>query len=134
MVKEIKKHKKLLDEIIEVVNEALSSYLGDDIKVNDDSYDKNPEWQFHVKTDWMSKNRGIFEHVISKYYIEADVIRHEFENDNQKYRNGNVYRIYPHIGWYHFNGGTNGHNMEPEMIVIEKDSICKKWDISLKLR
>jgi hypothetical protein len=129
----MKKHEKLPDEIIEVVNEALSSYLGDDIVVHDCSHEKDEEWHFEVQSKWMSKNRGIFEHVISKYYIQADVIRHTFEGD-QTYRNGKVYRIYPHISWIHFNGGSNGHTMEPEMIIIEKNHIVNKWDIGLTLR
>lgn len=127
------RHEKLSNEVIDVVNKALSAYLGDDIIVHDCSYEKDEEWHFQVKSEWMSKNRGIFEHVMSKYCIEADVIRHSFE-DNESYRNGKVFRIYPHVSWTHFNGGTNGHNTEPEMIIIEKNSIGNQWEISLKLR
>jgi len=127
----MEKHEKLSNEIIEVVNEALSSYLGNDIDVHDVSCDDDEEWHFRVQTKWMSNNRGIFEHVISKYFIDADVIKHKFEEE-QKYRHGNVYRIYPHISWNHFNGGSNGHVMEPEMIVIEK--VLNHWHIGLTLR
>jgi len=126
-------HEKLSDEIIEQVNCALSAYLGDDIVVHDESNDMDKEWQFKVRSHWMSKNRGIFSHVVSKYYIEADVIRHHFENEEEDYRNGKAYRIYPHISWNHFNGGSNGHNMEPEMIIIEKD-FMNNWNFSLELR
>lgn len=129
----IKHHERLSDEIIEQVNYALSSYLGDDIVVYDESNEKDKDWQFTVRTRWMSKNCGIFSHVISKYYIWADVIRHEFEG-KEKYRNGRVYRIYPHISWNHFDGGSNGHNMEPEMIIIEKDVVLEKWSFGLGLR
>jgi hypothetical protein len=125
-------HEKLSDEIIEQVNFALSAYLGDDIVVHDESSDREEDWQFKVRTQWMSKNCGIFNHVISKYYIDADVIKHHFE-DKEDYRNGRVYRIYPHISWNHFNGGSNGHNMEPEMIIIEKDVVTNKWSSNLKL-
>lgn len=129
-----KRHEKLSDEIIEQVNYALSAYLGDDIIVHDESSDNEESWQFKVRTHWMSKNCGIFSHVVSKYYIEADVIRHQFEG-KQDYRNGNVYRIYPHISWYHFDGGSNGHKMEPAMIIIEKDAIItNKWNVGLELR
>ena len=122
-LKREKHHEKLSDEIIEQVNCALSAYLGDDIVVHDESNDMDKEWQFKVRSHWMSKNCGIFSHVVSKYYIEADVIKHHFEGEEEDYRNGKVYRIYPHISWNHFNGGINGHNMEPEMIIIEKDFI-----------
>lgn len=126
-------HEKLSDEIIEQVNCALSAYLGDDIVVHDESSNNDESWQFKVRSRWMSKNCGIFNHVISKYCIEADVIKHQFEGE-EDYRNGKVYRIYPHIAWCHFNGGTNGHIMEPEMIIIEKDFVVNKWSSSLKLR
>lgn len=133
MTKKNEHHEKLSDEIIEQVNYALSAYLGDDIVVHDESSDRDEDWQFTVRSRWMSKNCGIFSHVISKYYIEATVIRHHFEG-KEDYRNGRVYRIYPHIAWNHFNGGSNGHNMEPEMIIIEKDAIRDKWEFSLELR
>lgn len=129
-----KRHEKLSDEVIDTINKALSAYLGDDIVVYDCSYDRDEEWHFQVQSNWMSKNRGIFEHVMSKYRIDADVIQHHFDDERSDYRNGKVFRIYPHISWEHFNGGSNGHNTEPEMIIIEKHSLGNKWDISLTLR
>lgn len=126
-------HKRLPDDVIKVINDALSMYLGHEICTDDISESDDEEWQFHVSTDWMYNNRGIFKSVISRYCVSADVIQHKFDSTEESYRNGNVYRVYPHIHWEHFNGGSNGHRAEPEMIIIEREE-CDRWDIRLDLR
>lgn len=126
-------HEKLPDEIISEINNVLSIYLGQDIHTEDISATHDDEeWHFHVSTDWMYNRRGIFEHSISRYCISADVIKHQFDAKDDQYRNGRVYRIYPHIHWEHLDGGSNGHRMQPEMIVIEK--VIGRWRASMELR
>lgn len=122
---------KLSDELLKVISDALSQYLGADIRVKDatDPKRKDP-WLYHVHTDYMFSHRGIFKNVIAKYYIDADVVQHKFEGD-ESYRNGKVYRIHPHIGWTHHRGGMNGHETEPRMIIIEKT--MGNWHIGTEL-
>jgi hypothetical protein len=130
----VAKHKTLPKDVLDAVNTALLQYFGYDVCVKDVScgyFDE--DWHYHVTTKWMDDNLGIFKFVIAKYMIDASVIRHQFESDKEKYRNGKVYRIYPSIDWYHYNGGSNGHKTEPEMIVIEKDLISGNWDMRLTL-
>lgn len=123
---------KLSDEVMGEVTKALSIFFEDEIKVREVNNGSKDSWHHGVKSDYMYKNRGIFRTVISRYYIEADVIQHEFSGEHDKYRNGNVFRIYPHIAWEHHNGGTNGHATDPDMIIIEK--MFNRWIIVDKLR
>lgn len=124
--------KKLSAEVMDEVAKALSIFFEDEIKIHEVDNGCKDAWNHTVKTEIMYKNRGIFRTVISNYYIEADVIQHEFSSKDDMYRNGNVFRIYPSIAWKHHNGGTNGHRTDPEMIIIEK--VLNSWHIENKLR
>jgi len=124
--------KKFSKEVIDVVTRALSEYFGDDLIVTEYSREHDEEWLYHVKTDWLYNNRGIFARVISRYYIDATIVKHTFDSENEQYRNGKVYRIYPHLSWEHYTGGTNGHDTEDPCIVIEKSANI--WHISKELK
>jgi hypothetical protein len=126
-----KKHEKLPEEVFDVIKEAMSQYFEQDLQIIDVTTDSCEPWRFELQTKWMYSNRGIFRSVISKYYFDMTVIRHQFDSDGDKYRNGKVYRIYPHVHWEHYNRGSNGHETEPSMIVIEK--VMNFWDIRTTL-
>jgi hypothetical protein len=123
--------KKLSEEVMSVVTRALSEYFGDELVLKEYACDRDEEWLYHVKTEWMYKNRGVFGRTMTRYYISADVVQHKFEAD-ESYRNGKVYRIHPHLSWEHYGGGTNGHVTEDQHIIIEKT--FSNWHISKELR
>jgi len=124
--------KKLSNEVLGIVTRALSEYFGDDLIVTEYSCEHDEEWLYHVKTDWLYNNRNIFVRVISRYYVDATIVQHTFDDENEQYRNGKVYRIYPHLSWEHYTGGTNGHDTEDSYIIIEKS--INKWHISKELK
>jgi hypothetical protein len=124
--------KKLAKDVLEMVEVALSEYFGDKLILTEYSYDDDDEWLYRVKTDWLYNNRGMFARIIARYYIQADVVQHRFTDEENKYRNGKVFRIHPHVSWEHYGGGTNGHDTEDRMIVIEKT--LSRWFIEKTLR
>jgi hypothetical protein len=124
--------KKLSTEVIDVVTRALSEYFGNELIVTEYSYERDEEWLYRVKTGWLYNNRGIFARVISRYYIDATIVKHAFDDKSEQYRNGKVYRIYPHLLWEHYTGGTNGHDTEDKCIIIEKS--MNEWHISKELK
>lgn len=124
--------KKLSKEVLEMIEVALSEYFGDKLTLTEYSHDRDEEWLYRVKTDWLYNNRGVFARTMARYYISADVVQHRFDNEEDKYRNGNVFRIHPHISWEHYGGGMNGHDTEDQMIVISKT--LSRWFIEKTLR
>ena len=124
--------KKLKKDVLEMVEVALSEYFGDKLTLTEYSCDRDDDWLYHVKTDWLYNNRGIFSRVVARYYIRADIVQHRFDDEENKYRNGKVFRIHPHISWEHYGGGTNGHDVEDRMIAIEKT--LSRWFIEKTLR
>jgi hypothetical protein len=124
--------KKLSKEVMGMVTRALSEYFGDELTLTEHTHDGDGEWLYRVKTDWLYKNRGVFGRVMARYYISADVIQHRFDDDENKYRNGKVFRIHPNMSWEHYGGGTNGHETEDRYIIIEKS--LSHWNISKELR
>jgi hypothetical protein len=133
LVEMVKKKDKLSDEVMGEITKALSAYFEDDLKLTECDSGSNDTWHHRVQTEESCKNRGVFRTVIARYYIWADIIQHEFSEDGRnKYRNGNVFRIYPHLSWEHHGGGTNGHTTDPDMIIIEK--VLNHWHIEKTLR
>jgi hypothetical protein len=132
LIKMVKKKDKLSDEVMAEVTKALSMYFEDDLQIKECDSGSNDTWHHRITTEYSCKNRGIFRTVIARYYIWADVIEHSFESERNKYRNGSVFRIYPHLSWEHYGGGTNGHNTDPDMIIIEK--VLNHWHIEKTLR
>ncbi len=124
--------KKLAKDVLEMIEVALSEYFGDKLDIIEYSHDNDDEWLYHVKTNWLYNNRGVFARTMARYYIQADVVQHRFDDEENKYRNGKVFRIHPHVSWEHYNGGTNGHETEDHMIIIEKT--LSRWSIEKTLR
>jgi hypothetical protein len=124
--------KKLAKDVLEMVEVALSEYFGDKLTLIEHSYDRDDDWLYHVKTNWLYNNRGVFGRTMARYYISADVVKHRFDDEENKYRNGKVFRIHPHVSWEHYGGGTNGHETEDQVIIIEKS--LSRWSIEKTLR
>jgi len=126
------KKENLSDEVMVEITKAVSVYFEDDLILMECDSGSKDTWHHRVQTGWSCKNRGVFRSVISRYYIWANVIQHAFESEKNQYRNGKVFRIYPQMSWEHHNGGTNGHNTDPDMIIIEK--VLNHWHIENTLR
>jgi hypothetical protein len=124
--------KKLSEEVLNEIAKALSIHFEDELKIYEVDNGSKDVWHHSIRTDYLYKNRGVFKTLISNYRIEADVIQHKFNGECDKYRNGKVFRIYPHVSWEHCDGGTNGHKTDPDMIIIEK--VLDHWNIEHKLR
>ena len=123
----------LSDEVIGAVTRAVSSYFGDDFIFHETTHEGDEDWMYRLETDWVYRNRGVFQSVFRKYSVHVDIIRHKFKDKEDANRNGKVYRVYPHIYWEYFGSGTNGHETDPSMIIIENTG-KNTWETRLKLR